>query len=120
MLESLDNNKYALLVGRVALALIYFLGGLTWLFSLSPPIDFIASKGFPAPALLGWLALMGLVYHLLPQLGYRAVDVYARIVSLRAQEGRQLAGLEFTSLDAAVSDKIQLYVQMRIQDEAPA
>ena len=56
----------------------------------------------------------------LPQLGYRAVDVYARVVSIRAQEGRQLAGLEFTSLDAAVSDKIQLYVQMRIQDEAAA
>lgn len=56
----------------------------------------------------------------MPQVGHRAVDVYARVVSMRAQEGRQLAGLEFTSLDAAVSDRIQLYVQMRIQDEAAA
>lgn len=58
MMESLDHNKYALLVGRVALSLVFFLGGLTWLFTLSPPIDFIASKGFPVPALLGWLALI--------------------------------------------------------------
>lgn len=57
MLESLDHNKYVLLAGRVALALIYFLGGLTWLLTMNPPIDYIASKGFPAPALLGWLAL---------------------------------------------------------------
>lgn len=58
MLDSLDNNKYALLVGRVALALIFFIGGLTWLINLSPPIGFIASKGLPAAALLGWLALI--------------------------------------------------------------
>ena len=58
MLDSLDHNKYALLLGRVALALIFFFGGLTWLFTLSPPIGYIASKGFPAPALLGWLALV--------------------------------------------------------------
>lgn len=58
MLKSLDNNSCALLVGRVALALIYFIGGLTWLISMSPPIGYIASKGFPAPELLGWLALI--------------------------------------------------------------
>lgn len=58
MLDFMDNNKYALLLGRVALALIYFIGGLTWLLTLSPPIEYIGSKGFPAPALLGWLALV--------------------------------------------------------------
>lgn len=58
MLDFMDNNKYALLVGRIALVLIYLFGGLTWLFALSPPIDYIASKGLPAPALLGWLALI--------------------------------------------------------------
>lgn len=58
MLDFLDNNKYVLLVGRVALGLIYLIGGLTWLLNFSPPIGYIASKGFPAPALLGWLALI--------------------------------------------------------------
>lgn len=58
MLDFMDHNKYVLLVGRVALGLIYLLGGLTWLLDFSPPIGFIASKGFPAAALLGWLALI--------------------------------------------------------------
>lgn len=73
MLDFLDNSKYALLVGRVALALIYLIGGLTWLVTLSPPIDYIASKGFPAPALLGWLALVfKLGGAILVVLGYQA------------------------------------------------
>ena len=58
MLDSMDHNKYVLLVGRIALGLIFLIGGLTWLFGMSPPIGYIASKGFPAPALLGWLALI--------------------------------------------------------------
>lgn len=58
MLDFMDNNKYVLLIGRVALGLIYLIGGLTWLFTLNPPIGYIASKGFPVPALLGWLALI--------------------------------------------------------------
>jgi putative oxidoreductase len=58
MMDFMADNKYALLLGRVALALIYFIGGLGWLFTLSPPIEFIASKGLPAPVLLGWLALV--------------------------------------------------------------
>jgi putative oxidoreductase len=58
MLTSLNNNRYALLVGRIALVLVYFIGGLTWLINMSPPIGYIASKGFPAAALLGWLALI--------------------------------------------------------------
>lgn len=58
MLDFLDDNKYALLVGRVALALIYFIGSLTWLVNLSPPIGYIAGQGLPAAALLGWVALI--------------------------------------------------------------
>ena len=58
MLDSMDHNKYVLLVGRIALGLIFLIGGLSWLFTMSPPIGYIGSKGFPAPALLGWLALI--------------------------------------------------------------
>ena len=53
----------------------------------------------------------------LPRLGFRAQEVYARVVSLREHAGRHLAGLEFTSLSAEASAKIQLFVQMRIQGE---
>ena len=53
----------------------------------------------------------------LPCLAFRAGDVYARVVSLREQGGRTLAGLEFTSVDPAVAAKIQLFVQMCIQGE---
>ena len=53
----------------------------------------------------------------LPRLGYRAQEIYARIVSVREHEGRHLAGLEFTSLSAETSVKIELFVQMRIQGE---
>lgn len=58
MLDFMDNNRYVLLVGRVLLGLIYLIGGLTWLFNFAPPIGYIASKGFPAAALLGWVALI--------------------------------------------------------------
>jgi adenylate cyclase len=57
-----------------------------------------------------------LAFHL-PRLEFRAAEIYARIVSLREQGGRPLAGLEFTSLDAETSSKIQLFVQMCIQGE---
>jgi len=57
-----------------------------------------------------------LAFHL-PRLDFRAEEIYARIVSLREQEGRHLAGLEFTSLGADTSGKIELFVQMRIQGE---
>ena len=36
---------------------------------------------------------------------------------MREQGGRYLAGLEFTSVDAAIGAKIQLFVQMCIQGE---
>ncbi len=46
MLEKMDNCPYTLLVGRVLLVLIYFIGGLG-LLSGSIPIGFAASKGMP-------------------------------------------------------------------------
>jgi adenylate cyclase len=52
----------------------------------------------------------------LPALQFRAEDIYARVVSVREQDGRYLGGLEFTSLGAEANSKIQLFVQMRIQD----
>src|SRR5688572_5658597 len=55
----------------------------------------------------------------LPGLAFRAEDIYARVVSVREKGGRHLAGLEFTSLDAETSSKIQLYVQMCLQGERP-
>jgi adenylate cyclase len=53
----------------------------------------------------------------LPSLGFRAEEIYARIVSVREQGGKPLAGMEFSSLSAEASDKIRLFVQMRIQGE---
>jgi adenylate cyclase len=53
----------------------------------------------------------------LPGLHFRAGDIYARVVSARDQGDWHLAGLEFTSLGAETSNKIQLFVQMRLQGE---
>jgi adenylate cyclase len=50
----------------------------------------------------------------LPGLGFRAEDIYGRIVSLREQGLRHLAGVEFTSLSAETSSKIRLFVQTLI------
>jgi adenylate cyclase len=54
----------------------------------------------------------------LPRLNFRAEEIYARVVSMRERDGRHLAGLEFTSLDAPTSSQIRLFVQMCIQGEA--
>ncbi len=51
MLERMNNCPYTLLVGRILLVLIYFIGGLG-LLSGSIPIDYAASKG--VPELLVW------------------------------------------------------------------
>ena len=53
----------------------------------------------------------------LPALGYCAGDVYARIVASREQDGRHLAGMEFTSLADETSAKVRLFVQMLLQGE---
>ena len=50
-------------------------------------------------------------------LGFRAHDVYARVVSVRGDGGRFLHGLEFTSLDGETQQKIELFVQMLLQGE---
>jgi len=50
-------------------------------------------------------------------LGFRANDVYARVVSLREEDGRFLAGLEFTSLGGDTQRRIELFVQMLLQGE---
>jgi adenylate cyclase len=50
-------------------------------------------------------------------LGFRASEVYGRIVSLREEDGRFLAGVEFTSLEAETQDKIEIFVQMLLQGE---
>lgn len=55
----------------------------------------------------------------LPGLAFRAEDVYARVVSMREQSGRHLAGLEFTSLSDRTAGQIRRYVQMCLQGERP-
>jgi adenylate cyclase len=50
-------------------------------------------------------------------LGYRAAEVYGRVVSLREDGGHFLAGVEFTSLDAETQQRIELFVQMLLQGE---
>jgi adenylate cyclase len=50
-------------------------------------------------------------------LGFRASDVYGRVVSSRESDGRFFAGVEFTSLDAETQARIELFVQMLLQGE---
>lgn len=50
-------------------------------------------------------------------LGFRASDVYARIVSVRPEGERVVAGLEFTSVDTDTQARIELFVQMLLQGE---
>jgi adenylate cyclase len=53
----------------------------------------------------------------LPPLGVRVSEVYARVVSLREQDGRYLVGVEFTSLDGETNANIELFVQMLLQGD---
>jgi adenylate cyclase len=50
-------------------------------------------------------------------LGFRASDVYGRVVASRADGERFLIGVEFTSLDAETQSRIELFVQMLLQGE---
>lgn len=51
----------------------------------------------------------------LPLVDYRAIDVYARVVTLKQEpEGLWLAGLEFTSLSAECNAKVQMFVQLLV------
>lgn len=51
----------------------------------------------------------------LPLVGYTAGDLYAKIVSAKPREGRNLSGIEFTSVSAQCNTYIQLLVQLLIQ-----
>jgi adenylate cyclase len=55
----------------------------------------------------------------LVSLGYRAEDVYGRIVDVREDKGRWLCGVEFTSVTRQASEKIRLFVQMLIPSYVP-
>ena len=51
----------------------------------------------------------------LATLGYRADDVYGRVVKSREESGRHLIGIEFTSASEVSKEKLQLFVQMLLQ-----
>jgi putative oxidoreductase len=55
MLNQLHNSPYALLIGRILLAFIYFKGGLS-LATGTVPVEFAATKGIPG--LLVWLGFI--------------------------------------------------------------
>jgi hypothetical protein len=50
----------------------------------------------------------------LVSLGYRAEDVYGRVVDTREDKGRWFCGVEFTSMTRQAGEKIRLFVQMLI------
>jgi adenylate cyclase len=50
-------------------------------------------------------------------LGFRAREVYGRVVSLRHEPEHFVAGIEFTSLDTETQQQIELFVQMLLQGE---
>jgi adenylate cyclase len=47
--------------------------------------------------------------------GYKASDIYAKIVMTREKEGRFLSGIEFTSVGFQSEVNIKYFVQMLIQ-----
>jgi adenylate cyclase len=55
----------------------------------------------------------------LVSLGYRAEDVYGRIVDVKEEKGRWFCGVEFTSVSRQSSEKIRLFVQMLIPSYVP-
>jgi adenylate cyclase len=50
-------------------------------------------------------------------LGFRAAEVYGRVVSSRQEEGRYCVGIEFTSVEPETQQRIELFVQMVLQGE---
>ena len=60
-LDGMENSDKTLLLGRILLVAVYFLGALNWVLSGGPSdgmIGGIASKGIPAAALVAWIALV--------------------------------------------------------------
>ena len=53
----------------------------------------------------------------MPSIAFRAEDIYGRVVSAREQDGRFLAGIEFTSLHGETNRKVELFVQMLLQGD---
>ncbi len=51
----------------------------------------------------------------LPLVGYKATDIYAKIVKTKKNENQCLTGIEFTSVSAQSNMNIQLFVQLLIQ-----
>jgi adenylate cyclase len=51
------------------------------------------------------------------QVDYEARDIYARVVKVSRRGDAFLAGLEFTSLSALSNEKIQVFVQLALQNE---
>lgn len=50
----------------------------------------------------------------LPLIDFKASDIYAKVVKLRLDGSRQLAGVEFTSINHDTNMKIQLFVQLLV------
>ncbi|HEU0219568.1 MAG TPA: adenylate/guanylate cyclase domain-containing protein [Gallionella sp.] len=50
----------------------------------------------------------------LPLIDFKASDIYAKVVRLRHDESRYLAGVEFTSISHETNMKIQLFVQLLV------
>ena len=55
----------------------------------------------------------------LPLFGYRASEIYARVVKVSEEDGSHIAGLEFSSVGQESERQIKLFVQMLIQGAAP-
>jgi adenylate cyclase len=45
---------------------------------------------------------------------YPVTDIYARVMKIKHEDGRLLAGLEFTSLGSETNTKLQMFVQMLV------
>ena len=52
----------------------------------------------------------------LPSVDFKAADIYAKVVKLKQNENRCLAGLEFTSVNPETNMKIQLFVQLLVTE----
>lgn len=50
----------------------------------------------------------------LPKVSFRARDVYAKVVNAKSRDATTVYGLEFTSVPAEVTNKIQLFVQLLV------
>lgn len=56
----------------------------------------------------------------LPLVDFRVNDIYAKVVKLKREASRLVAGLEFTSIDGVTNMKIQMFVQLLVGAQAGA